>query len=163
MRTFALALLVGALAAPAPAGATPQPVPPRLAARYVEVSAHPLEPASAGCRRVDVARVGRSLLGFVVYKFHQVKRWCWDFPRITYKRVYAYVSDVDPYMHYAGVVSRVGYFYRWCCSTAYSGHYSLRVAKFQNCVPWIGCIRTEYPWVKIWVRAGGSYAYATGE
>ena len=120
------------------------------------------ETSSSGCRRVDVARIGRSILGFVVYKFHQVKKWCWSYPRITWKEVYTYVSDVDPNMDYRGVVSAVGYFYTWCCSSGYSGHYSLRVGKFENCEPVLGCIRTEYPWVKIWARGDGSYRWATG-
>jgi hypothetical protein len=25
-----------------------------------------------------------------------------------------------------------------------------------------GCVRREYPWVRIWVRADGTYTYRTG-
>lgn len=138
-RLLLLALLVGVLAVPGQAGA-----------------------AASGCRTVDVARVGRDLFGFVVYKFHQVKSWCWSYPRITSKSIYTYVSDVDPNMRYGGIVAATGYFYPWCCGNAYSGHYSFRQGKFQNCILWFPCTRTEYPWVKIWAHGNGTYTYATG-
>ena len=118
--------------------------------------------SAQGCRTVDVARVGRDIFGFVVYRFHQRKRWCWDYPRITGKWISSYVSDVDPNMEYRGVVAAGGYFYEWCCSRPRSGHVSLRQARFENCVLWFPCTRTEYPWVKIRVRGDGSWVAATG-
>ncbi len=118
--------------------------------------------AASGCRTVDVARVGRDIFGFVVYKFHQRKRWCWDYPEITSRYVSTYVTDVDPNMEYRGVVGANGYFYTWCCSNGRSGHYSFRQGKFENCVLWFPCMRTEYPWVRIRSRGDGSYAYRTG-
>ena len=33
------------------------------------------EASLSGCRSVDVARIGRSPLGIVVYKFHHVNGW----------------------------------------------------------------------------------------
>jgi hypothetical protein len=151
-----VALVAGAFMAPgaAPAAAT-------TGAVEVKVATSSLTSAS-GCRTVDVARVGKDIFGFVVYKFHQVKKWCWSYPRITSKDVWTYVSDVDPNMEYRGVVSAIGYYYTWCCSNGYSGHYSLRVGKFENCILWFPCTRTEYPWVKIWARGDGSYKYDTG-
>lgn len=89
-----------------------------------------------GCRTVDVAHVGRDIFRLVVYKFHQRKRWCWEYPRITSKRVTTYVSHVDPNMEYRGLVAANGYFYTWCCGRSRSGHVSLRQAKFENCVLW---------------------------
>lgn len=115
-----------------------------------------------GCRTVDVAKTGRSILGFVVYRFHQVKHWCWHYPRITSRTAWVYVDKVDPNMNYEGVVSSVGYYYAWINGVPGSGHYSFREGKFQNCVLWIGCLGTYYPWVKIWTRANGTYSYATG-
>jgi hypothetical protein len=117
----------------------------------------------SGCRTVDVARVGRSPLGFVVYKFHHVKRWCWRFPRITYVHTYTYVSDVDAHtMRYRGLVAATGFYYRWCCSTRRSGHFSFRQARFSNCFWKLGCWRIDHPWVRIWVHADGTYAARTG-
>lgn len=138
-RLILIALLLGALIIPAQA-----------------------EASVSGCRTVDVARVGRTLLGFVAYKFHQVKRWCWRYPRITYKHAYTYVSDVNSTMNYRGVVAATGWYYRWCCGASRSGHFSLRQAKFENCLPRLGCWHVEYPWVRIWVHANGTYTARTG-
>jgi hypothetical protein len=138
-RLLLLVLLVGALVAPGEAAAS-----------------------ASGCRTVDIAKTGRDILGFVVYRFHQVKRWCWSYPRVTSTSVYTYVSDVDPNMDYAGIVAAQGNYFTWCCGNGTSGHYSLRQGKFKNCVLWLPCWRTEYPWVKIWVHGDGSYRWATG-
>src|SRR5215210_6900346 len=32
------------------------------------------------CRTVSVARIHRTFLGFVAFKFWQRKRWCWNYP-----------------------------------------------------------------------------------
>jgi hypothetical protein len=138
-RLLLLALLAGALLVPAGANAS-----------------------ASGCRTVDIARTGKDVFGFVVYRFHQVKRWCWSYPRVTSTSAYTYVSDVDPNMEYTGVVAVQGNFYPWCCGRSTSGHYSLRQATFKNCILWFPCSRTEYPWVKIWAHADGSYKWATG-
>src|SRR5919108_4035984 len=153
-RVFALALVVGALVLPAQAEA---------AGTDADLSEGTVATATVqGCRTVDVARVGRDIFGFVVYKFHQVKRWCWDYPRITSVSVHTYVSDVDPNMDYDGIVASTSYFYTWCCGRSTSGHYSMRQGKFKNCILWFPCTRVEYPWVRIWARANGSYSWATG-
>jgi hypothetical protein len=155
MRRFVtLALLTGALVLPGPARAADPGVEVRVSGSKAG--------ALAGCRRVDVAKTGRDIFGFVVYRFHQVKRWCWVYPRITHRYVSTYVSDVDPNMEYGGLVGVNGYFYRWCCGSASSGHYSYRQGRFDNCILWFPCSRREYPWVKIWAHGNGSYSYATG-
>jgi hypothetical protein len=155
-RVIALGLLAGALLVPAEARALDADV-------EVDVSTSAAADHLTGCRTVDVARIGRSVLGFVVYRFHQVKKWCWDFPRITSRVVWTYVDKVDPNMEYDGVVGALGYYYAWCCGVGSSGHYSFREGKFRNCIPWVGCIGTQYPWVKIWTFANGGYTYATGK
>lgn len=114
------------------------------------------------CRTVSVARVHRTFLGFVAFKFWQRKRWCWSYPRILSREVSTYVTDVDPNYQYVGVVSSWGAWYIWCCGTQYSGHISFRQARFTNCVLRIGCVGEYYPWVRINSRADGSYVYATG-
>jgi hypothetical protein len=114
------------------------------------------------CRTLSVARVHRTFLGFVAFKFWQRKRWCWSYPRILSREVTTYVTDVDPNYEYAGVVSSWGAWYIWCCGTQYSGHSSFRQARFTNCVLKIGCVGEYYPWVRINSRADGSYVYATG-
>ena len=114
------------------------------------------------CRTVSVARVHRTFLGFVAFKFWQRKRWCWSYPRILSREVSTYITDVDPNYQYVGVVSSWGAWYIWCCGTKYSGHSSFRQARFTNCVLRIGCVGEYYPWVRINSRADGSYVYATG-
>ena len=114
------------------------------------------------CRTVSVARIHRTFLGFVAFKFWQRKRWCWSYPRILSREVSTYVTDVDPNYEYVGVVSSWGAWYVWCCGTQYSGHSSFRQARFTNCVLKIGCVGEYYPWVRINSRADGSYVYATG-
>jgi hypothetical protein len=131
-----------------------------LVATALGLPAH-ADASVSGCRTVDVAHVGRTVLGFVAYKFHQVKRWCWKYPRITYKQVYTYVSDMNK-MKYRGLIASTGWYYRWCCGVSSSGHTSFRQAKLENCVPVIGCWHAEYPWVRISVRADGTYRARTG-
>jgi hypothetical protein len=154
---IALAFAAGAVIAPAQAWAADVE-----ADVDVEVTSAVGTTALEGCRTVDVARTQRSVLGFVVFRFHQVKKWCWTYPRITSRAVWTYVSDVDPMMNYQGVVSSVGYYYNWLAGIPGSGHYSFRQGKFENCLVWFSCIGTYYAWVKIWVRANGTYSYATG-
>jgi hypothetical protein len=157
MRTLiALAGAVAALGLPAQALADEGRAP--VGVKVTGSAAHTL----AGCREVDVYRYGEDIFGFEVYRFHQVKRWCWSYPRITSVAVSTYVSHVDPNMVYGGVVGATGRYYTWCCSNGRSGHYSFRQGKFQNCFIWIACTRTEYPWVKIWAHANGTFSWRTG-
>jgi hypothetical protein len=156
-RGIALALLVGVLVAPSARAAD--------TAKDVEIAVTREDSATAvsGCKTVHVARTGWDIFHLdVVYKFHHRKSWCWRYPRITWKAVSVYVTNVDPNMEYRGVVSAGSNFYRWCCSKASSGHYSMRQGKFENCILWFPCTRTEYPWVKIWVRANGTWKAETG-
>lgn len=117
---------------------------------------------SSGCRSVSVARVGRSLLGFVTYKFWQQKDWCWTYPRVTGALSNAYLTDVDANYRWRGITSAWGDFYSWCCSTWNSGHQSFRQGYLENCVLTYGCIRAEYPWVLIRGHSDGSFSYDTG-
>lgn len=118
--------------------------------------------ASSGCRSVSVARVGRSLFGFVTYKFWQQKDWCWTYPRVTGALSYVYLTDVDANWRWRGITSSWGDFYSWCCSTWNSGHQSFRQGFMENCVLAYGCIRAEYPWVLVRGHSDGSFSYDTG-
>ena len=122
-RVVALALLAGALALPTQAWAA------EARAVFTEAAEGSVTLSSAGgCRTVDIPKVGKDIFGFVVYRFHHVKHWCWTYPRITSMTVYTYVSDVDPNMEYRGVIGSKSYFFTWCCRSGTSGHYSLRQA-----------------------------------
>lgn len=155
-RLIALSLLAGALVLPGQAQA--------LEEDAVVTEDPPPHADLSGCRTVDAYRIGRTALGFVAYKFHHVKRWCWVYPRVTSFSSSVYVSNVDPNYDYRGLVSASGSFYTWCCGTTTSGHNSIRQGRFDNCpvILFSGCIRREYPWVRIWVRGDGTYTYRTG-
>lgn len=112
--------------------------------------------SAAGCATVDAWRTKYTLLGFVAYKFHQTKHWCWSYPRITSVDVGAYMSDVDPNYILRGV-SGYGWFYTWAGS-GQGGHYSYRQAQVENCVLHYGCLGTAYPWVEIWVNGNGAWS-----
>ena len=114
------------------------------------------------CRTVRVARVQRTFLGFVAYKFWQRKRWCWRYPRILSREVSTFVTDVDPNFQYKGLISAWGSWYIWCCGNPYSGQTSFRQARFTNCVFRFGCLGGSYPWVRINSRGNGSFTYSTG-
>ena len=114
------------------------------------------------CRRVDVARVHRTTLGFVAFKFWHWKRWCYRYPRILSVDMGTYVTNVDPNYRFGGIVSAWQHHYVWCCNRGDSGHVSHRQARFDNCVPWFGCVGTVYPWVRIRAHSDGSYTWRTG-
>lgn len=118
--------------------------------------------AASGCAGVDVARIGRSgIVRSVVYKWHQVKGWCWSGGKVTSVDVSTYISNVDPNWRFRGELAGSGSFYPWS-GVGSSGHWSLRQGAFENCILKYGCIGSEYPWVKVWVHADGTYAYETG-
>ncbi len=114
------------------------------------------------CRRVDVARVERSLLGFVVFKFWHWKRWCWKYPRVFDVTTGVYLTKVDANWHYQGIKAAWDSVYVWCCQRSDSGHVSFRQGRVDNCPFRIGCIRTVHPWVRIRAHADGSYRWSTG-
>lgn len=119
-----------------------------------------LTTAASGCARVDAWVTSTTFLGFVAYRFHQVKHWCWSYPHITSVNVGTYFSDVDPNYYVRGVWGH-GWYYTWRGSSR-GGHYSYRQARVENCILHYGCIRNEYPWVEIWVNGNGAWAYNGG-
>ena len=119
--------------------------------------------SASGCLQLDVWKDSYSFLFHaLVYRWHQVKSWCWSGNRITSVNTTAYPTNVDPNWYYRGLASSAGWYYNWCCGISTSGHYSLRQARMENCVLKFGCIGSEYPWVKIWVHGDGSYDYQWG-
>jgi hypothetical protein len=114
------------------------------------------------CRRVDVARVHRTLVGAVAFKFWHWKRWCYRYPRILSVSTGTYITNVDPNFQYKGLTSAWDQYYVWCCRRGDSGHVSFRQGRFDNCIFRIGCIGTYYPWVRIRAHADGTYSWNTG-
>jgi hypothetical protein len=114
--------------------------------------------SSSGCDTVDYYDTKRDAFGIkVVWQFHQVKHWCWSYPRITALSVGSYFSNVD---WSSAVVNwddhGYGYYYTWSGSNI-GGHYSYRQGSVSNCVFRIGCLGTAYPQVEIWVNGNGAW------
>jgi hypothetical protein len=119
--------------------------------------------STSGCDTVDYYVTKRDGFGIqVVWRFHQVKHWCWSYPRITSVSVGSHFSNVD------GISSVVnydnhgyGFYYTWAGSTV-GGHYSYRQGSVSNCVFRIGCIGTAYPQIEIWVNGNGAWTARGG-
>lgn len=114
----------------------------------------------SGCATVDAWRRSSTLFGNTAYVFHQVKHWCWTYPNVTSVSVGTYFSSVDPNYLIGGTWGHGWHFSS--AGSATGGHYSFRQARVDNCVFHYGCIRTEYPWVEIWVNSSGGWSYNTG-
>jgi hypothetical protein len=117
----------------------------------------PDAPMTSGCRTVDWYESGHSGFGNLLYRFHQVKHWCWDYPHIGNVSIGTYMSDVDTCcIVYRGIVAAYGWYYAWRNDT-HGGHYSRRQAQVDNCIVRYGCLWSAYPWVDIWVNGNGAW------
>lgn len=109
----------------------------------------------SGCRTIDQWITARTTSGYwIAYKWHQKKRWCYSRGRqyIKYIRAYATHIDSQHYWRKNFLVARGGFY------DGRYGHVSFRQGKIQNCILYYGCIKVDYPWVKVWTRANGSYS-----
>lgn len=141
-------------------GGTP---PTALSAKSVRLAAAEEECAEPYyCRTARVARVHRSLFGFVLFKYWHWKRWCWRYPRVLSVQSGTYVTNVDGAIYYRGETSAIDYPYVWCCGRSDSGHFSQRQGHLENCVFRYGCFSNFYPWVRIRAHGDGSYTWRTG-
>ena len=114
----------------------------------------------SGCRQVDVAAVAKSFLfQNVIYKFHQIKHWCWH-GGIVYDERHAWSFQGSSTACFNGVYPANAWFFSWN-NKAQGGHYSEERAWVTNCVFKIGAWNQLYPDVRIWAYANGSYNSAT--
>lgn len=114
----------------------------------------------SGCRQVDVAAVVKSLLfQTVIYKFHQIKHWCWH-NGIVYDERHAWSFQGSSTACFNTVFPPNAWFFSWR-NKAQGGHYSEEHAWVTNCVFKIGAWNQLYPDVKIWAYADGSYQSST--
>ncbi|MCC6223083.1 MAG: hypothetical protein IT201_06280 [Thermoleophilia bacterium] len=163
--TLAATLLAGA----GNAGTTTTVSSLRVTVTDLDASGRPLGPPrparpserslqASGCRDVDIYKEAKSFLfRSIVYRWHHTKRWCWSNGRITTVVTTAYATNVDPNWYYRGIAASASYFYN-----SNTAHYSFRQARMENCVLKIGCVGSEYPWVKIWTFGDGSYRWERG-
>jgi hypothetical protein len=129
---------------------------------YYELDANG-KPVPYKCRSAKVAYVKKTLLGAVAYKWWMKRSWCWRFPRLVSVGTKTYVTDMNGFNEYKGIVASWGAWFEWCCNEPRSGHKAFRQAEFQNCIVKYGCLSTTYPWIRMSVRGDGSYAYAIGD
>jgi hypothetical protein len=114
----------------------------------------------SGCRQVDVAAVEKSFLfKTVVYRFHQIKHWCWH-NGVVYDERHAWSFDGSSTACLDTVYAPNAWFFAWQGKSA-GGHFSEEHAHVTNCVFKIGNWSQLYPDVKIWAHADGSYDQTT--
>ncbi len=119
--------------------------------------------SSSGCDFVDAWRNHYSLLGFLVWRFHQYKYWCWTYPRILTSTlsIGSRFTNVDSQQVVNWDNHGYGYYYSWAGSP-YGGHFSDRNGSVSNCIFRVGCISTSYPYVDIWINGNGAFAAQWG-
>ncbi len=108
-------------------------------------------------KSVDVPNNGYSVLGFLVWSFHQKKWWYYDGNSMWGVGVATYVSNMDPNFIDRGLV------HQWDYDDGYpmTWHDSMRQERIENCVVHYGCIGNDYPAVDIIAHADGSFQYST--
>lgn len=116
------------------------------------------------CRSAKVAYVKKTLLGAVAWKWWMKRGWCWrPSKRLVSVGTTTYVTDMDGFNEYKGIIASSGNWFIWCCGEPRSGHRAFRQAEIQNCIVKYGCLSTTYPWIRMSVRGDGTYAYAIGD
>ncbi len=100
-------------------------------------------------------------MGILAYRWHQTKYFCWSGGAVGSATVGSYVSDNDGTNYYRGLLSDDQWYFSWN-GNSHGGHYSIRQAIMENCVPVFGCLSTSNPYVKIWAYANGNYSYEAG-
>lgn len=116
--------------------------------------------ASSGCKTVWVTRIGRSILGFVVWKYTQEKYFCWSYPRVTSVQTNAYPCCTDLTWHWVGQIGSAGWFFTWAGDSK-GAHYTFRQGRFEQTIAG-KLIDSDEPWTKIWVYGNGNWAYDSG-
>ena len=114
----------------------------------------------SGCRQVDVAAVARSFLfKSVIYRFHQIKHWCWH-RGLVYDERHAWTFQGSSTACFNTAFPPNAWFFSWR-GNAQGGHFSEEHAWVTNCVFKIGAWNQLYPDVKIRAHADGSYDSST--
>jgi hypothetical protein len=188
VRYLILAAVTAALLSPAVAGALPLrppdtgggvtivPAPPLVNIPPV-VTTPPPQPSGgsssgggssstgvtwpSGCRTVDLFTEQKSFLFHVrIYRFHQVKHWCWRGGAI-YDERHAWEFDGSSTACLDVVYLDNAWYFAWVPGKPQSGHYSEERAHATNCVFHVGDWKEFYPDVRIWAYADGTYKVTT--
>lgn len=122
------------------------------------------EPASQGCRTIDVTRNVAAWLPNHwdhLGTFHSAVHWCWDYPGITQFDAFCW-SDVQGWAVTDHGCGGSGYWYSWRGSN-HGGHYSFRQADWGNCAFRYGCFNQIDPYIHIWVNGNGTWTQKQGD
>lgn len=117
--------------------------------------------SSGGSDVVELTLTKKTLLGFVAWRWHQVKYWTWNYPNITSVNAGAGFFDVDGQQFVNYDANGYGWYYTWAGSSL-GGHYTYRQGSISNCIFRYGCISTSYPWAQIWVNGNGAWTGNAG-
>jgi hypothetical protein len=177
--TAASLILVGAAAAMPDSSEQPVAAPPPvLVLPPVTFTPAPAPPAPAapgsgseggsgtvtlpsGCRTIDFFAEQKSFLFHVrIYRFHQIKHWCWR-NGVVYDERHAWTFEGSATACFDTVYPDNSWFFTWWKNKASSGHYSEERAHVTNCVFHFGDWKEFYPDVKIWAYADGTYTVST--
>ena len=111
----------------------------------------------SGCRDVDIfAQQTSFLFHSRVYRFHQLKHWCWR-GGVLYDERHAWSFDGSATACLGTVYPANAWFFTWWHGKPTSGHYSEQRAHVTNCIFHFGDWKEFYPDVKIWSYADGNY------
>lgn len=114
----------------------------------------------SGCRQVDIsAQVTSFLFRTVIYRFHQIKHWCWH-RGFVYDERHAWSFQGSSTACFNTAYNPNAWFFDWH-GNPQGGHYSEERAWVTNCVFKIGSWNQLYPDVKIWAHADGTYDVST--
>jgi hypothetical protein len=112
--------------------------------------------APAGCRDVDISTSQKSALFHTkIYKFHQLKHWCWR-RGVVYDERHAWSFDGGSTACFDTTYPDNHWTFSWNGKPA-GGDFSEERAHVTNCVFHIGDWKEYYPDVKIWAYADGTY------
>lgn len=107
------------------------------------------------CRTADIGVRARSTLGFTLFVFHQVLRWCYNGSTVySVPTRYLYMSDVDPTISFRSLTTNNMY------GVGTSRVTSTMQARLESCVLKYGCYGNSYPYVQIRGYGSGSYGYS---
>jgi hypothetical protein len=176
--TAVFLILVGAAAAMPDSSETPEASPPPvLVLPPVTFSPQPTSPppssgsggegggatvtVPSGCRTIDFYAEQKSFLFHTrIYRFHQIKHWCWR-NGVVYDERHAWTFDGSATACFDTVYPDNSWFFAWRSNKPESGHYSEERAHVTNCVFHVGDWKEFYPDVKIWAYADGTYKVST--
>jgi len=137
-------------------GGLPVAQPPAGGAGSSGLQTYPI-----GCRDLDVNASQKSFLFHSkIYKFHQIKHWCWR-KGVIYDERHAWSFDGGSTACFDEVYPDNHWTFTWWHGIAGSGDFSEERAHVTNCVFHIGDWKEFYPDVKIWAYADGTYKIAT--